>query len=118
MLADQMRQHFRIRGGFKDMPQLHQLVFDAVVIFNHAVVNDRNASGLVEMRVRILISGRAVRRPARVANAEAALGRLRLQNLGQTFVNLALFLPDNQIGIDHRYAGAVVTAIFEPPQSF
>jgi hypothetical protein len=39
--------------------------------------------------------------------------------MGKTFVNLAFFLADQQRGIPlNRYAGTVVTAIFQAPQPF
>src|SRR6185312_6528232 len=70
------------------------------------------------MRMRILIGGRSVRGPARVANAETALRRLLYQSLGEPLVDLALLLPNRQVGsIDYRHPGAVVTAVLQPAQS-
>ena len=63
--------------------------------------------------------GRAVRGPAGVADAEVAGGGFGFNNLRQALVNFALFLAHEQVApFEHGHAGAVVTAIFQPPQSF
>src|SRR5205085_2255869 len=94
MFADQMREDLGIRGGLEGVAKLGEFVFEPVVIFNDAVVNDGYPSGLVQVRVRIFIRGRPVSRPTGVGNAEASFRWLLLQSTCQALVNSALFLSD------------------------
>ena len=62
------------------------------------------------------LAGRAVRGPARVADADVAFQRLLVQ-LALKVGQLAHIAPDADASIaaDHGDAGAVIAAIFQPP---
>jgi hypothetical protein len=91
---------------------------EPVGIFDDAVVRDGDARRLVEVRVGVLVRRRAVRGPAGVADADAALDGLGGDEPGEALVNLALLLAGEQFGVTkQRHAGAVVAAVFQPPQA-
>ena len=69
--ADQMRQHFGVRFGSEmvlTLPQISSSLICAVVL-DHAVVDERKFTALIEMRMRVLIGRLAVGRPTRVTDA-------------------------------------------------
>src|SRR5215469_1896598 len=112
-----MREHLCISPRAKSVAKLEKFIFQPVVIFNHPVVHHGDPLGLVKMRMGILISGRTVRGPARMADPQAALRRLLLQHARQPLVDLPLLLSHHQIlGVDHRHTRAVIAAVFQPPQ--
>ncbi len=118
MLPDQVREHFRIGAGMKLVPGLEQALFELIVVFNDAVVNDGDLAGLVEVRMGILITRWTVRGPAGVGNAGFARCRVGDQFAGDALVNLALFLADQQVrGMQHGNSRAVIATIFQPTQS-
>jgi hypothetical protein len=81
-------------------------------------VHHRNSASLIKVRVGIFVRGRAVRGPASMANSKTTLDRVLLQRAGKTFVDFAFFLSDHQVrSVDDRHAGAVITAVFKPPQA-
>ena len=51
MMADQVRQHFRIGCGLECVAGLRQAFLDASKILDHTIMNDGDASALVEVRV-------------------------------------------------------------------
>jgi hypothetical protein len=73
-----MREHFGIGfGGEMVFAFPQERVLYLLVIFNHAIMDDRELAAFVKVRVRILIGGFAVCRPTRVANSKgAARGRV------------------------------------------
>ena len=114
-----MRQHLGVGAGFEFVAGGEQFLFERVVIFDDAVVDDGDPAGLVEVRMGIDVRRRAVRGPAGVADAEIARDRFGFQQAGEAFVDFALFLADEQfVAVQHGHARAVVAAIFQPPQSF
>ena len=114
-----MRQHFGVGVGTERVAGLEQLLFESVVIFDDAVVDDGDSAGLIEVRMRIFVRRRPMRGPARVADAEISRDRFGFQKLCETFADFSLFLADQQFAVMHHGdACAVVTAIFQPSQSF
>ena len=84
------------------------------VVLDDAVVHDRYARGAVRMRVAL--GRRAVRRPARMADAGRAGQRQTIQHGGE-IAKLALGSAALDVAVDQRGdAGAVVAAIFQPAQ--
>ena len=73
-----MREHFGVGVGLELVSGREQLLLERVVIFDDAVVDDGDFAGLIEMRMGILVGRRAVRGPARVADAEVAGDRFGL----------------------------------------
>ena len=119
MLADKMRQNFRVRAGVKRVTGFDEALLELIVVLDHAVVDDGDLAGLIEMRMGVFIAGRAVSRPASVADADVAGCGVRLNFTRDAFINLALLLADDQGGvIQNRHARAVVAAIFEATQCF
>ena len=53
IIADQVRQHFRVRAGPEFVAGGDKFVPQRVVILHHAVVDDGNPAGLVQVRMRI-----------------------------------------------------------------
>ena len=119
IIADQMRQHLGVGVGFEFVSGVEQFLFERVVIFDDAVVDDGDSAGLIQVRMGIFVRGRAVRGPARVADAEISLDRFGFQKSREPLANFALFLAHEQVAAAHHgNACAVVAAIFQPPQSF
>ena len=114
-----MREHLGVGVGFELVAGGEQLLFERVVIFDDAVVDDGDFAGLIELRMGIFVRRRAVRGPARVADAEVARDRFGFQQAREALADLALFLAHEQVAAAHQsHARAVVAAIFQPPQSF
>ncbi len=90
-----MREHFRVRVGFEFVPRRKQFLFERVIIFDDAVVDDGDFAGTVEMRMGIFVRRDAMRGPARVRDAEAAGDRLGFQQPRDALVNLAELLADD-----------------------
>src|SRR3569623_1449542 len=71
------------------------------------------------MRVRIVIGRRAMRGPAGVAEAERPVKRALLEQEVEAFINFAALLVQVEpAAIQHGDPGAIIDAIFEPPQPF
>ena len=67
VLANEVGEDFGVGGGFEIMACFDEASFDAIVVFNHAVVDHGNAAGLVKMRMGIFVRGGAVGGPPRMA---------------------------------------------------
>src|SRR5208282_2495638 len=72
IIADQMGQHLGVGGGMKGVAGFEEPFLETVAIFDHAIVDDGDFAGLVQVRVGIFIGGGAVGGPAGVADAELA----------------------------------------------
>jgi hypothetical protein len=72
-LANEMRQHLRIRLGFESMAPLLELLSERLVIFNHSIVNKIKATGFVTVRVGVFTRYRTMGGPAGMADAGMAL---------------------------------------------
>ena len=98
----------------KTRPAARDLALQRLEILDDAVVDDGDALGRVRMGIRF--GRRAVRRPARVADAGRAGERLGLQPRLE-IDELAAGAPARQLAILERGdAGGIVAAIFEPLQ--
>jgi len=110
----QRRHHLGIGLRLEAAAAGHELVLELLEILDDAVMDDGDAVGGDGMRVDLV--GDAVGRPARVADADLAAERRRPQALDEA-VELALGAAALDAPIDQRgKAGAVVAAVFEPPQ--
>ena len=67
---DEVREHLGIGLAAEDVAELEQACAQRGVVFDDAVVDDRDASAAVQMRVRVGVGGRAVRRPASMPDAD------------------------------------------------
>ena len=119
MFADKMSEHLGVRVGFESVARLNQPFFDAVEVLDHPIVDHGDVAALVQVRVGVFVRGRAMRGPSSVADAQLSRHRGQSDDGCQSFVDLALFLPELQGMIaQNRHPGAVVSAIFEPSQPF
>ena len=114
--VDEVSDDFRIGFRREMVPVLFELVLEGEIIFNYAIVHHDNAIGTVG--VSIGLRGASVSSPAGMADAAAALHRLRSQYIFQ-FGEFALGAADFNFfpavyGGDTR---GVIAAIFKPPQS-
>ena len=117
-VADQMREDFRVGVGSEFVSGLDQPLFEDVVIFNDAVVDDGNFAGGVECaggnsrpkarRAWPSACGRCRGFPAPVRRSR----RVRDPRQFSPF----FCEPAGLLSPQDRHAGAVVTAIFQPPQ--
>src|ERR1044071_1322465 len=98
ILANQVREDFGVGAGMKGVPGFHEPLFETVVIFNDAVVNDGDLAGLIQMRMRILIARNAVSSPARMANAKVSDDGSLNEKFCQAVIDLALAFAHEQIG--------------------
>src|SRR5271166_17884 len=100
------------------MAFLDQLLLQADVVLDDAVVDDHDLSGAVTVRMRVFFGGTSVRGPARVADSVGAVERLQADDLFQV-AQLALGAPHLQaISIaGNGNAGGVISAIFETAQA-
>ena len=118
IIADQMGQDLGVRAGPEFMAGIEQFLFEPVVILDDAVVDDRNPAGLVEVRMGIDVGRRAVSGPARVANAEIPATGSDFSRRARPSSILPILLADEQFAtVQDSDAGAVVAAIFQPPQT-
>src|SRR5580700_2375451 len=81
IIGDEMDGHFGVGLGIETMPLRSELVAQLAEILDDAVVDESDACGGVRVRVRF--GGRAVCRPARMADARAAGQRIGLEHRGK-----------------------------------
>ena len=112
--VDQLRHRLGVGLGGELLPRALQLGAQLGVVLDDAVVHHGDARGAVRMGVAL--GRRAVRRPARVADAGGAGQRRAVQRRGEV-AELALGAAALDLAVDQGGdAGAVIAAIFQPPQ--
>ena len=111
---DQVRDNFRVSLGQEGETVAGQLVAQFREILDDAVVDDRHPIG--EMRMRIGFVRNAVRRPARVADADEPTQRVGVQQPLQ--IDQLTFGPAaaEHARVKRRNARGIIAAIFEPLQ--
>src|SRR4029077_10037000 len=114
-----MRQDFGVRGRTKiGVAILDKLLLERLIIFNHAIVNERESAARIDMWVRIFVGHFAVCRPARVANSERTRWWVLRDQLAQRSNTPCAFTDlDIVTSIDNGHAGRVVAPVFEPSQT-
>ena len=116
VVPDPVSDHFRVGFRLELEAVLFQVVAQFLVIFDDAVVHDRNVL-LGHVRVRIGFVRHAVSCPARVRDAAGTLDRIGIERLLQ-FLDLAG--PANAldgVAVTDRDARRVVAAVFEPAKA-
>ncbi len=83
VLLDQVRDHFGVGLGGELVAFVDQLLLQADVVLDDAVVNDDDLAGAVAMGMRVFFRGTAMRGPAGVADAVGAVERLQADDLFQ-----------------------------------
>ena len=112
LARDEMADDFGIGLALELAAFGDQLVAERLEILDDAVVDQRDRPD--DVRVGIADRRRAVRRPARVRDAGAAVERV-LVELAREIVELALGPPAVELAmLDRADAGRVIAAIFEP----
>ena len=109
--GDEMREHLGVGLAREDVAALAQHLLQLEVVLDDAVVHHRHA--VIGVRVRVLVGGPAVRRPAGVADAQRAGGRL-----GADARLEVLQLPGRahhvqRAAVHHRQPGRVVAAVLQ-----
>ena len=113
-VADEMGQDLGVRLGIETIiAVLDELLFQRMVILDHAIVNECDLAGGVEVWMRVLVVDLAVSGPARVTDSVATARRV----FGHQFCQIANApgaLPRLQIfAIDDGDSGGIVSAIFK-----
>ena len=118
VLLDQVGDDFGVGLGAELVAFVDQLLLQADIVLDDAVVHDDDLAGAVAMRMSVLFGGTAVRGPASVADAVGAVERLQPDDLFQVaqLAFGAAHLQAFAVAGD-RDAGRVVAAILQPPQA-
>ena len=80
---DQMGDDFSVGLGFENMAFRLELLLERQIVFDDAVVNHDDIARAIAVRMRVFLGGSAVRRPAGVADAVAAIDGVNLQDVFQ-----------------------------------
>src|ERR1700730_17649323 len=113
-----MRQHFSIRVGSEFVAAFTlELLAQRRVIFDHAVVHQRDFSALVEMRMCIFVGYLSMGSPASVADAVLPQGRFLGHQFGKIRDPSGAFACLHLLPVYDRDAGGIVATIFETPQT-
>src|SRR3954469_17505456 len=109
-----MREHFGVGIRAKIcVAVLNELFLERLIIFDYAIVHERDLARGVEMRMCVVIRDFAVSRPTRVTDSVmsgSGLLRNQLRKRRNSPRSLARF---KAIAIDDGDAGGILTAIFE-----
>jgi hypothetical protein len=116
-VADQMGDDLGVGLRRELVALAAQLTADRFVVFDDAVVDHRDAAA-GHVRMRVGLGDAAVRRPARMGNAQVAGAGRGLQPRFQHF-DLADGAPHLQgaVAAEHRDAGGIVAAVAQAPQA-
>src|SRR5205807_1797360 len=113
-----MRQHLSIGvGGELVAAFALQLVAQRRIIFDHAVVHQRDFSALVKMRMRIFVGHFAMSSPACVTDAVLSRGRFLGHQFGKVRDPSGAFARLDLLPVYDGNASGIVTSIFKPPQT-
>ena len=118
-IFDQVHQHLRIGAAAERVAVLFERIFQHPVIFDDSVVYQGDILRLGAVRMGIDVVRDTMRRPACVRDADISAQLLpreemfEVRDLALAFVNV-----ERTVLIDHRHTRAVVTAVFQPVQTF
>ena len=98
--------------SLQHLAQLHE-------VFDDAVLHDGELAVIAHVRVGIRLRRRAVRCPARMAEADIAVKVATVMRFGQQILDLAAGLGKlDRAAVEHGDAGRVIAAVFELLQPF
>ena len=98
--------------GLQHLAQLHE-------VFDDAVLHDGELAVVAHVRMGVRLRRRAVRCPARMAEADIAVKIATVMRFGQQILDLAAGLGKlDRAAVEHGDAGRVITAVFELLQPF
>ncbi len=93
--------------GLQHLAQLHK-------VFDDAVLHDGELAVIAHVRMGIRLRRRAVRCPARMAEADIAVKIATVMRFGQQILDLAAGLGKlDRAAVEHGDAGRVIAAVFE-----
>ena len=116
-LFQEVCDNFRIRLGLEDMPLCNQFFLQRKIVLDNAVVHDGKIAVTVRMRMGVDIRRTAVRCPARMSDAEAALWHISLDLIAQRGkTSHALLHANLAVAIDGD-ARRVVATVFQLRQT-
>src|SRR5216684_599709 len=118
MFLDEMRDDLGIGFGGEVVALLDQLLLQAEIVLDNAIVYDNDIAGAVAMRMSILLRRTPVGSPAGVANAVAALEGLQPDNFFQ-IAQLAFGASNLQFVpvAGNSDSSRIITAVLEPAQA-
>ncbi len=116
-LFDQVCEGLSVGLGGELVPRPFQPRAQHVRVLDDAVVHQRDRAGAVGVRMRVGHVGRAMRGPARVRDAAAAVHRGTVHQLAQRRDAPGELARLDARAVQHRHAGRVVAAIFEAGQA-
>ena len=115
---DQMREDLGIGFAAKNVAELDQARSQGGVVFDDAVVNDRDLAAAVHVRMCVGVGRRPVRCPASMSDADDP-GKLLavIEPLGEPGeFSLGFRTRQGSIGVDDGDAGAIVSPVLQAPQ--
>ena len=113
-----MREDFGVGFGRKIAITVpNQLIFQRLVILDHAVVHECQLPSRVEVRVGVLIGRLSMCGPARVADAESSGRRLLRHEFCERSDSPGALARFDVLAITDRNPGGIVAAIFEATQT-
>jgi hypothetical protein len=117
MVGDQVAEHLGVGFGLEGVVLADQEAFDRGVIFDDAVVHERELAIAAEMRVRVGVGHPAVGGPTRMADAGRA-GKMVFRDLLGEIVHPADLFDDVEVAVllDGE-SGRIVAAVFQALQS-
>ena len=104
-LFQEVRNDFRVRLGLERMAFLDELFFERQIVLDDAVMHDDEIARAVRMRMRVDIRRTAVRRPARMADADRALRDIILDFVAERCEAADAFLDADLLTVINRDAG-------------
>src|SRR5258706_3198053 len=118
VFLDQVCDNFSVGFGRELVTLFDQLLLQAEIVLDDAVVYDDNLAGAVAMRMGILFRGTSVSSPPGVAYAITAVERFEADNFFQ-IAQLAFGAADLQLVpiAGNGNSGRVITSVFKPAQA-
>ena len=119
VLLDQVGDHLGIGFGLELVALVLELLLEAEIVFDDAVVDDDDVALAVAVRMRVFFGGAAMGGPTRVADAEHAIERVELNRLFEV-AQLAFGAADVELVVSaiHGQTGRVIPPILQPLEAF
>ena len=118
-VLDEVHQHFRVGAAPERVSVAGQGVFEHTEVFNDAVVNQRQTAALGQVRVGIGVVGRAMCRPAGMADSDGAVGGFSAQEAFQVVhLSFAFVQVDLAVLSCKGDAGTVIASVLQSMQAF
>ena len=114
-----MGHDLRVRLRGQHNPGRSEFITQFSEVLDDAVVDDRHAAVLTDMRMGVSVRGASVRGPACVANAHrGGLEWITAEKCLEIDEFACLFAHLEMITGDHCHTGRVISAVLQAPQAF